>query len=110
MHRLLAPIVLSLIIGCDGYTAAGGHIVDGNGTPLAEATITMTQSGDDVGIPESSGADGSFHASGSHAPSHDPLMFRVKKDGFRDHTQHIPAGIVDEDMRIVMERITNSDE
>jgi hypothetical protein len=103
MYRVLAPLLLVAVLGCDGHTTFSGRIVDVDGKPIPGAKVTVTQDGHRVGIEQESDADGAFYVGGTHAPSHDPLDFQVHKNGYVDDSRRVPPESTG-NMRIVLER------
>ena len=104
-HLLVGLLAIALVTltGCDGYTSVGGQIVDGDGTPISGANVTLSYKNSHVsdGISDS---DGKFHAAGTHAPTHDPIDMSVQKKGFKDDLRRLPANDHNESMRVVLER------
>lgn len=107
MRRLARLIPIACLVfqaGCDGYASVSGYVVDGDGTPIEGATISMIHEGHAVGIGAVSAADGYFAENGCHAPIHSRIEFWVQKESFKAHRRHLPANDVDHNMRIVLER------
>ncbi|MEM7313842.1 MAG: carboxypeptidase-like regulatory domain-containing protein [Planctomycetota bacterium] len=102
MIRALIVLSLVLIVGCDGHTVLSGNVVNGDGEPLVNARIKLTQNGHRVGVDESSD-EGAFCVGGCHEPSRDPLDLVVEMKGYRTESRRVTPETLTE-MRIVLER------
>jgi hypothetical protein len=104
---LALMILLAAVSGCSRVYSFDGEIVDGDGTPIAGASVnfyphdwTHPEFGRADGISEE---DGSFKAGWGSAVGVEYFNMVVSKDGYREQVQLVKADA--KNLRVVMERV-----
>ena len=109
---VLLAAVLTTVSGCSRVYLFDGIVVDGDGQPIADATIVVyphdwKRPSHDLadGI---SNSDGSFEAIWGSAVGVEYFHMVVTKDGYREHLRLVEAD--EKELRIVLERSTHAED
>ena len=108
--KLVIPLVfatlLATVSGCSRVYLFDGLVVDGDGQPIAGATIIVyPHDWERPSFERSDGTsddDGSFEANWGNAVGVEYFRMVVSKDGYKEHERLVEADA--RDLRIVMER------
>ena len=109
-------ILLSLVLGCDGFSQVHGHVFDKNDKPIVGASVVFEQvetgkKSDFVHRKSETDVSGGFNDGLTHAPfSGIPLRLTVSKPGYKTLQQDFTSDDVHkkmenkEEFRIVLEQ------
>ena len=93
---ILALILVSTAVGCDGYTSVKGRVVDPTGKPILAADVKLIYKPDDPTYRRANTAktdkEGQFAVGIVHSPSKKhPIRLEVDKEGFTEHAESLTS-------------------
>ncbi len=93
---ILALILVSTAVGCDGYTLVKGRVVDPTEKPIFAAEVKLIYKPDDARYRHANIAktdkEGRFVVGSVHSPSKKlPIRLEVNKEGFTEPTESLAS-------------------
>ena len=109
---IMLAVVLAAVSGCSQLYLFDGIVVDGDGQPIANATIVVyplgwKRSSQNLGGGTSNN-DGTFEANWSTAVGVEYFRMIVSKDGYQEHLRLVEAD--KKNLRIVLERSVSAED